>query len=180
MHYGDVVSTYGYGAPAGMYSGYSFFFLDYGESADMVYMNIHYQNVSEYLQYNAVANYKRIGARYPDGYTFFGAIFIPFMRQVGFGTNSNNAGWSYHPAKEIFGYWCKSPTISSYSPQEPPLIAYKVLKAPSINGETAVLVNAHVDSNNEFGVRAAWGLVRANFGSKDRYKIGRASCRERV
>ncbi len=170
VHYGDVATTYGYGAPAGMYSGYSFFFLDYGESADMVYMNIHFQNVSEYLQYNSVANYKRIGARYPDGYTFFGAIFIPFMRQVGFGSNSNNAGWSYHPAKEIFGYWCKSPTISSFSPQEPPLIAYKVLKAPSINGETAVLVNAHVDSNTEFGVNAAWGVVRANFGSKDRYK----------
>ncbi|MCE5270141.1 hypothetical protein LLH00_02535 [bacterium] len=171
VHYGDVACTYGYGTPPCMYSGYSFHFLDYGESANMVYINILFQNVSEYLRFNATGNYRRLGERCPSGYTFKGAIFIPYMRQVGFGSSDYNAGWAFQPSREIVGYWCKQPTISSFSPQEPPLMGYKVLRAPSIHGETATLRNAHIDVTSEFGISAPWGIVRSDYNQKDRYKF---------
>ncbi|OGF98403.1 MAG: hypothetical protein A2Z86_09480 [Candidatus Glassbacteria bacterium GWA2_58_10] len=166
VHYGDVVTTYGYGTPLGLYSGYTFHFLDYGESANMVYINVLFQNVSEYLRFNAAANYRALGERWPDGYKIYGSLYIPFMRLVSYGVNGrNNAGWAYHPAEEIFGYWCKSPTISEFNPPAPPLMGYKVLRAPSHNGETAILRNVHTDANTEFGVETTWGLVRSSLGN---------------
>ncbi len=171
VHYGDVATSYGYGPPAGVYSGYSFYFLNYGENNDMIYVNVLMQNVSEYLKFNASGSYSDLGKKFPDGYTFQGMMVFPYIRQVGFGApRAGNSGWAYHPEKELIGWWSQDPTISGFNPQEPPMFGLKVLRAPEYNGETAEIMNVHTDLRAEFGVTGGDGLARSDLSVSNRYK----------
>lgn len=171
VHYGDVATTYGYGPPAGVYSGYSFYFLDYGENNDMVYVNVLMQNVSEYLKFSSSASYGALGQAFPDGYTFNGMMIFPYIRYVGFGEmGAGNAAWAYHPEQELIAWWCQDPTISSFNPQEPPIFGIKVLKAPEYNGKVAEILNVHTDLKAEYGVTGGDGLARSDLSVSNRYK----------
>ncbi len=150
VHYGDVRNAYT-NPPVGWYSGLSFYFLDFGQSNDMVYGHVYWQNVSEYMKFNS--SYSDIGDANPDGMTWQGLIIVKLFNDVSFG--GQGAGWALHSEKGILTRYSPVPTISTFTPSEPPLWGVTMLKNPVWRGEEYGWTHFNTTmTNSEFGVSA--------------------------
>jgi len=155
-HTGDVFNSWG-GPACGFYMGWACYFLDFGESNNMVYTHIQIHNVTHFMKWNAT--YKDKCAAVPDGWKWWGMILFNNWRQMGFG-KSSNLGWAYHPAKEINVLWSsRTPRISNWTPQDPPLLGMKVLAYPRLREQTTGLIQIHTVAGTEFGFSAENNLL---------------------
>lgn len=172
-HSGDVYNSWA-GPPSGFYMGWSFYFLDFAESNNMVYAHVLLQNVTEYMKYNPGYGYglnPKI-APYPDGWDWKGMVLFENQRQMQFG--SATLGYGYHPAKEILVGWSKSPTIGSFSPPNPPLMGVKMLKKPVLRDQTANMTNIWTPSDTEFGFSGAGNLLASGLPLGRQYRCAMA------
>ena len=176
LHTGDVFNSWG--APlSGFYMGWSFYFLDFGESNNMVYVHQYMANVTEYMKWNPAYGAPGFGnglwtdgsAPPPDGWTWHGMILFNNWRQMGFG-RSSNLGWAYHPAKDINSLWCRDPLVSNWTPQEPPILGLKVLKYPRLGEQETKLINIHTVSGTEFGFSGAGNLLAMGLSYQKVYR----------
>jgi len=165
-HTGDVFNSWS-GPTNGFYMGWACYFLDFRESDNMVYTHIQIHNVTEYMKWNNT--YKDRCAAVPDGWKWWGMILFNNWRQMGFGTSSS-LGWAYHPAKEINTLWCRSPRVSNWTPQEPPLLGMKVLAYPSLRGQKAGLINIHTVAGAEFGFSSTNNLLAMGLSQPKVYR----------
>ncbi|MCE5270149.1 hypothetical protein LLH00_02575 [bacterium] len=169
---GDVFS--GFGEPlSGFHLGYNLYFLDYGQSNNMVYSHLYMQNVSEYMKWNAVFGpqmWTKNGGPAPDGgWSWTSVILYQNWRQMGFG-EIQNMGWAYHPAKGIQTLWCEIPQLGSWTPQEPPLLGMKPLKQMEHDGEVSQLLAVSTASGTEFGFSGAGNLMDQGWSSAKVYR----------
>ena len=134
----------------------------------MVYTHIQIHNVTHYMKWNAT--YKAQCAAVPDGWKWWGMILFNNWRQMGFGTSSN-LGWAYHPAKEINILWCnRTPRISNWTPQDPPLLGMKVLAYPRLREQTTGLINIHTVAGTEFGFSSGNNLLAMGLAHSKVYR----------
>ncbi|MEA2064414.1 MAG: hypothetical protein U9P14_11990 [Gemmatimonadota bacterium] len=167
FHLGNAFVTYS-DFPAGIYMGWQVFLLDYGESNNMAYFHVHIANASEYLQYNQNSDFKAIGKLFPEGQTWLGFMCGFYNRSIRFG--GVRAGWAYHPAKNIIGYYPTSPTSAEFTPPEPPIMGWKMLKKPQLRGQVAEVACAHGDPRNpEFGVSNIPGGICGYLRHQEKY-----------
>ncbi len=181
-HTGDTFNAwYNNPPPIGWYMCWSLYFLDFGESNNMVYGNVWMQNSTHYFKFND--NLKdNVGATLPDGHKWFEFSVIMNLRApqfAGYGSGYNYAGWAFHPEKGITAHYSREPTNSSFSPPEPPVIGFKMLKMPEHNGETMRLANINTwDHMAPFGFEgtrdmmtaySSWALNEAAMGKFDMF-----------
>ena len=147
--------------PMGVSFEYTFHFLDYGESNNMVYGHLFIRNMSEYLKWNNNEDFVNQGAATPDGQTWAGMCLTYVTNYLGIGSTPirMDEGWALHPAK---GIACVVDVdgMDDLTPSEAFIIGHKMLKYPSFNGETMSLTN----QNNmrwqiEFGFNSAKDLL---------------------
>ncbi len=155
--------------PSGVYYGWQAYFLDFAESNNMVYFHVDIANVSEYMQYNQNSGFREIGSRFPSGWNIDAMILGFYTRSIKFG--GGNSGWAYHPAKNIVGYYSLSPTSSSYTPPEPPLMGWKMLNRPVFNGQESEVLTCHADIRGaEYGVTSLPGAIAGSLRHPDKYR----------
>jgi len=180
FHNSDVFLEY-YGPPPCLYSMWSLYFLNFGESNNMVYCHLWNQNMSEYLKWNPNGAYAQTGQANPDGVTWDGFLLIHSMRNMRY--SGSRVGWIYHPARKMTGVYGQTPTIEGFSPPEAPIMGFKMLNPPVFNGEEGDLLSFHAYASGEFGVsgitnpfihlgdygpmyRTAFGLYPAHYGGQ--------------
>jgi hypothetical protein len=149
FHSGDVFLTY-YGPPPCIYQMWSCYFLNFGESNNMVYCHVWNQNMSEYMKWNPTGSYAEDGAGIPDGADWDGLLLIHTNRSMSY--SGSSVGWMYHPARQITGVYGQTPTIDGFSPPEAPMMGFKMLNPPVYNEEVGDLVSFHTYASGEFGV----------------------------
>ncbi len=169
---GDAFS--GFGAPlSGYHMGYNLYFLDYGQSNNMVYAHLYIQNVSEYVAWNYVYGPKMwtaAGNPAPaGGWSWNSLLIYQNWRQLGFG-RTGGLGWAYHPEKEIQTLWSTAPQISNWSPQDPPLLGMKVLKNMELNDQKAELLAVNTVSGTEFGFSGSGNLMAQGWSGPKIYR----------
>ncbi|MFH1069481.1 MAG: hypothetical protein V1794_07640 [Candidatus Glassbacteria bacterium] len=159
---GDALRTYGYGHPVMYYQENSFYFLNYGESNDMVYVETETFNMSELLKYNATPAYATMGAAMPDGWTWIGAAAYYQLRYFTWGGSSSpwNNLFGYHYAKDIDVTFNTSPTQARWNPPEYALFCIAPLKMPTHTktGEAMTLTNFNA-AGGSFGVSGSLQLA---------------------
>jgi hypothetical protein len=175
IHTGDVYNSWS-GPTQGFYMGWSFYFMDFAESNNMVYSHVYMENVSEYEKYNPTYKtstmYSTTGAEVPppaNGWPWAGMILFQNCRQ--FAYNGNPLGWGYHPAKEIYLHWSRTPSISSFTPSFPPLLGVKMLKAPSLRGQTAPFTGIFSTTDGEFGISGPSNLLASGLPHPKVYRV---------
>ncbi|HUU29052.1 MAG TPA: hypothetical protein VM123_14685, partial [archaeon] len=168
-HYTDVMVAYT-NPPIGLYAGISFYFLDYGDANNMVFGHVYWQNVSEYMQFNASYGKGSLGAEHPDGMEWKGIIIDHHLMQLGYVTYTNHAGWALHSAKGIMMPFSKDPTISTFTPQEPYLWGLKLTRPPLWNGTERPFNHFHVQTlSSEFGVSPVLGSMASSLPHGTKY-----------
>lgn len=134
FHNSDAMRSY-YGPQTGFYHMWSMYLLNFGESNNMVFNHIWMQNATEYYKWNATGSYADIGAANPDGVKWHQFLIMNNWRSMNFG--GSGVGWMYHPAREITGIYCRTPTVPNFSPPEAPIIGFKMLKPASFGDDEA-------------------------------------------
>jgi hypothetical protein len=164
FHSQDVWVSWGFMCPGGYYA-WTLRFLDFGESNNMMYGNIYYRNMSEYMKYNPSSGYASNAV--PGGWTYKSAIVVSNHRSTKYGSSSNNNGWMYHPERRITGIYPDKGPIAGFTPSVAPMIAYTIIIPPSHNDEVMDLKSYHVHEADEFGysgtkqafVGETWGFA---------------------
>jgi len=142
---GDVLRGYGYGHPTGYYQENSFYFLNYGESNDMVYVETETFNMTELLKYSSNPDFVAIGSAHPSGWTWNGAAAFYQHRYMTWG--ASNSPWSnlfgYHYAKDINVTFNQNPLQKNWNPPEYALFCFASLKLPTATstGEQMEMTN---------------------------------------
>jgi len=142
---GDALRTYGYGHPTMYYQENSFYFLNYGESNNMVYVETETFNMSELLQYNGSPTLVTLGNAHSSGWTWKGAAAYYQLRYFTWGGSDTpwNNLFGYHYAKDIHVTFSQSPTQKNWNPPEYALFCFASLKMPTHTktGEQMELTN---------------------------------------
>ncbi|MCE5271672.1 hypothetical protein LLH00_10365 [bacterium] len=124
---------------------YAFYFLNYAESNNMVYMHVFFQNMSEYCQYNdddvflaKIAGTASTGQTWKSMQMTFAISYV--------GTNGNSWGdwaWAhrYYP-KQTFAIADGDGVKSSYSGY-PVILASHLLRLPTLRGEQLRISNTN-------------------------------------
>lgn len=167
---------YNYPPPTGFYQCWSLYFINFGEHNDMIYGHVWMQNATHYFKYND--NLKdNYGATLPDGHKWYEVALADNLREQKFsGASTTYLGWAFHPAKEIVVHYCNSPTVPTFTPQEPWMLGWKMLRKPSFNGETMKLTNINCwDHMSPFGFEGAKDFMTAyNISVQHQGMLGKA------
>ncbi len=126
----------------GVSSEVSAYFLNFGESNDMVYGHTFMRNMSEYTSWNKFI--RNAPGLIPDGYK--GAAWDEFMIAFSiynFEFNGEDSGYAWHPQKEILAVIDPDGLNSGFTKGYTPIFAHKMLRYPSHNGETMEFSNIH-------------------------------------
>jgi hypothetical protein len=160
-HSGDTFNAwYNYPPPLGYYQNTSLYFLNFGESNNMVYGHVWMQNATHYFKYNDLLK-DNYGTTLPDGHKWFEACMADNFRAPKFG-GGDYLAWAFHPAKEIVAHYSKEPTISSFTPPEPPVLAWKMLVKPVHNEDVVKLTNINFwDHDQPFGFEGSRDFMTA-------------------
>lgn len=152
---GDALRTYGYGHPVMYYQENSMYFLNYGESNDMVYVETETFNMSELLKYNASPTYVEMAKTVPNGWTWKGAAAYYQLRYFTWGGSRSpwDNLWGYHYAKDIHVTFNINPTQARWNPPEYALFCFASLKLPTATktGEQMEMTNFNA-AGGSFGV----------------------------
>jgi len=173
-HSGDAFNSWS-GPTNGFYMAWSCYFLDFAESNNIVYTHVLMGNVTMYEKYNPAYGYgEHAGvAANPDGWDWKGMILFENRRAWDYGWTGAGAAWAYHPAQENVVFWSRTPTISNFSPNVPPLMGGKMLKKPMLRGEVANMTNLWNVSGTEFGFSGAGNLLASGLPRGVAYRCGK-------
>lgn len=175
--YGDTWRDRGIDLPIGFSAEYSWYFLDYGLSNNMVYIHVLMRNVSEYLKWNDMSGTRDLVANTPDGQNWHDVGLCLAKHSQFLGTRSwasTKTVYLYHKGQNISGCMKDDGIIETFTPTTTPVIVEKMLRTPSLRGETmenrfctvakgidfgTELVNDFLENAKPPGVmlRAYWG-----------------------
>jgi len=156
---GDIFLGWGYGILPGFIKECSFYFLNYGESNDMVYVHENIINVTEFLKYSPNDTYQEFGAAHPNGWDWKSVCLYYQNRYFQWGksyTPWDNL-WAYHYEKDIGVTFSMHPQQPTWNPPEYPVFVQAPLKFPEYNGESMELKNFN-SSGGCFGVSGSQQL----------------------
>jgi hypothetical protein len=146
-----------FGMPLGASVEYSFYFLNFAESNNMVYGKCFVRNMSEYIKYNSerlIADKAKTYA--PDGFTWSLMTMAWSAYEMAFPPGEDgDERFCFHPAQEAVGVFDMTGKESSFTPQETPIFVQKVLRQMSHNGETMTFKSFHPKLYTSYGVRNA-------------------------
>ncbi|HUU28691.1 MAG TPA: hypothetical protein VM123_12845 [archaeon] len=151
----------------------SFYFLNFAESNDMVYIHCFIRNMSEYIKYNFSENIRDYYANFPDGHTWDGWMLDWSYGNVRIGGIDYQQGWALNSeleAMSIFDRDGVNPNFSGYPAADIGIM----LRPPGYNGESMEFTgyNTMGYSNPEFGFPRGIDLLNtADF--KRNYRAGR-------
>ncbi len=128
--------------PCGASIEYRLHFLDFAESNNMIFGHLFVRNMSEYIKWNSLPAFSNMVSATPDGQTWETMTMVYQTHTLMLGDEL--MGWIYHPAKEITGGIDADGLVSSFTPSEAPIIAQKILRQLSFNGETMELLNTNM------------------------------------
>ncbi|MCE5272883.1 hypothetical protein LLH00_16510 [bacterium] len=147
--------------PSGASLEYSFYFLNFAESNNMVYGHLFIRNMSEYIKWTPLASFRDRVANTPNGQTWETWTMTYQTHSLTLG--SDLMGWIYNPAKAITGNIDADGLVSAFSPPEAPIIAQKVLRQPSFNGETMELTNTNMRGTSAYGFDGQRDIMETGF-----------------
>lgn len=146
-HYGDSFNTW---TPNnGFYMGMAFYFPDFGEANNMVFCHSILHQVTHYVKWRP--NVPDIYKPSPDGWTWIDMAI--HCNQRGFRFGGTDTRWAFHPARELSAMWLNG-TVSSFTPQEPPILTFRMFEKPKFKGQEMVITNfwaADRDYSGGFG-----------------------------
>ncbi len=151
---GDVLNGWGAGrVTPGAINEISLYFLNYGESNDMVYVHNNFINVTEFMKYNPNDDFQAYGAARPGGWNWSSVALYYQLRYFTWGNsyNPNSNLWGYHYEKDIRVIFNQNPQQQNWNPPEYPLFGYVPISFPEYNGESMELTNFN-SAGGSFGV----------------------------
>ncbi len=156
---GDIFLGWGYGVVPGFLKEVAFYFLNYGESNDMVYVHENIINVTEFLKYSPSASYQEFGAAHPSGWDWSSVCHYYQSRYFRWGNSKSpwSNRWAYHYEKDIDVTFNEFPQQQNWNPPEYALLVKAPLKFPEYNGETMELKNFNA-AGGSFGVSGSLQL----------------------
>ncbi|MBN2288252.1 MAG: hypothetical protein JXQ83_02895 [Candidatus Glassbacteria bacterium] len=179
--YGDCWRLSGIDMPIGVSAEYSWYFLDFGPSNNMVYSHVLMTNVSEYLKWCDLVDVRELVKNTPDGQNWHDvglclAKHTQFLEDRGKWAED---AYLYHKGQNISGFMDIDGIVESFIPNTAPVIVEKILRMPSFKGETmenkfcsvakgidfgVELVNDYLENSKPPGV-----MLRAFFGDESLY-----------
>ncbi len=171
---GDVFNSWG-GPTNGFFMGWSFYFLDFAENNNIAYGHVIMQQVTHYMKWaptyglSGTSPNNDITVQNPDGFTWAGMVLFHNQRDFRFG--GVRAAWAYHPEKEIIAHFAGEPTVSSFTPPEPPVLGFKMLKKPKFKGQEAQLTNVHFADPGSFGGPETSNLLAMGLTRGQSYRV---------
>ncbi|HUU29339.1 MAG TPA: hypothetical protein VM123_16170 [archaeon] len=130
------------GVPNGVSMEYAFYFLNYGESNNMVYCHLFMRNVSEFIKWNFDESVRTVVP--DDGFTWIGWCLTYNSTNFFLGAVNKDeryTGWFFKPSAEIYGQLDPLGLDPTMNPQETFVVGNKVLRPPSFKGEVMKLTN---------------------------------------
>ncbi|HUU28318.1 MAG TPA: hypothetical protein VM123_10940 [archaeon] len=132
--------------PMGASLEYSFYFLNYAESNNIVYGHLFIRNMSEYVKWNPNPAFVKLGARTPDGQIWNGLSAVYSTNYIGLGPDAlyMDTGWALQSAKELIVLFDRDGIEPTYTAGGNAfMIGHKMIRHPSWNGETMEFTNQH-------------------------------------
>jgi len=132
--------------PMGASLEYSFYFLNYAESNNMVYGHLFIRNMSEYLKWNPNSAFVELGSHTPNGQVWKGLSAVYSTNYIGIGPDAlhMDTGWALHSAKELIVLFDRDGLEPSFTEGGNAfMLGHKMIRHPSWNGETMKLTNQH-------------------------------------
>jgi len=133
----------------GFFMCYSLYFMNFGEANDMAFCHIWMQNATHYFKLNDAVQ-DSYGAQFPNGIKWHEFTLVNNQRFVEMGGEST--GWALHPATGLVVHYSSEPTVASFTPQEPPQLGWKMLRAPRFEEQEMKMSNCYVWGGGEFGM----------------------------
>ncbi|MCE5270123.1 hypothetical protein LLH00_02445 [bacterium] len=161
-----------YGVPLGASLEYSFYFLNFAESNNMMYGKCFVRNMSEFIQYNSNPNISdKVKTYAPNGFTWneMTMTWSDYEMASPPGEDQDDGGWIYHPALEAVGIVDQDGLESSFTPQETPIFVHKVLRQMSHNGETMTFRSFCPKLYTQYGVRHGVDVLESGRTFHDAY-----------
>ncbi|MCE5272397.1 hypothetical protein LLH00_14050 [bacterium] len=118
---------------------YQFYFLNFAESNNMVYMHVFFRNMSEYLKWSPNPDIVAKVANTPDGQTWVGAIQY-YCTANGFFVGGEDEAWAYYFPKQIIVQADRNGVESSFS-GNPAAMAYYQMRNPQHGEDEIRLTN---------------------------------------
>jgi len=131
--------------PRGVSFEYSFYFLNFGESNNMVYGHLFIRNMSEYLKWSPNEAFRTQVANTPNGQKWNFCLNY-FTGYFGIGSNavSMDEGWAMHPAKEIVAVTDRDGMEDGFTQGGIAFsVGHKMLRAPQFKGQQAIFTGMH-------------------------------------
>jgi hypothetical protein len=159
------------GAASGVSMEYQFYFLNYGESNNMVYGHVFIRNMSEYLKWNPVSSFRNRLSATPDGQTWHGWQLHFAMTRMRIG--GSDEGWMFYSPKGIMGLADKNNHEDSFVGGTPAMIAHIMLRPPSFKGQTMELSNACAHGwSSEYGFGGSKDMLEGGINPGKSYIYG--------
>ncbi len=153
--------THQQNVPIGVSLEYAFNFLNFRETNNMVFGHLFMRNMSEYLKWNPDPDFRAGVAAVQDGVTWAGFSSIYLTSYLGIGSDplEMDEGWALHPANGI-ACVVDQDGVDDLTPSYAFIVAHKMLRAPSFNGETMEFTNQNnMRWHAEFGFDQAKDLL---------------------
>ena len=129
---------------------YQFYFLNFGESNNMVYLHIFFRNMSEYVKWHPNPDVSASVANTPDGQIWYGMEQF-YCTANGFRIGGRDEAWAYNFPRQIIVQADRDGSEGGFS-GHPAAMAYYQRRNPSLRDETLKLTNTCAQGwNTEFG-----------------------------
>ncbi len=129
---------------------YQFYFLNFGESNNMIYLHVFFRNMSEYVKWHPSPDVREAVANTPDGQIWYG-MEQWYATANGFRIGERDEAWAYYFPRQIIVQADRDGSEGNFT-GHPAAVAYYQRRNPSLRDETLKMTNTCAQGwNTEFG-----------------------------
>jgi hypothetical protein len=149
---------------------YQFYFMNFGESNDMVYMHVFFRNMSEYVKWHDNPDVKAKVANTPDGQVWKGMEQF-YCTANGFRAGGRDEAWAYYFPKQLIMIADRDGVESGFT-GHPAAMCYYQSRNAHLRDEVLELTNTLAHGwNSEFGFSSV-EVMEGGYPMNDCYRYG--------